>query len=162
MYKLNNKTKFSKYKKSFIALGAGSLAFLVWFGFGEETYRITQCQSTVSKYVTAEMSSYELNFEGEFEHDYWSEQASEVYTESVINEMPVYPPMPPHDKSFKRDSDFDRFSFHTDSKLTVRGINSLGATSFTQSISKAESCLDRLEEFISVDTWYTITYSSDF
>jgi len=162
MYKLNNKTKYSKYKDALIVIGAGSLVVLVWFGFGEETYRITQCQSTVSKYVTAEMSELSTDFEGNLEVDYWSEQASEVYTESVINEMPVYPPMPPHDKSFKNDSDFDNFRFHTDTKLTVRGTNSLGDTSFTQHISKAESCLDRLEQFISVDTWYTITYSSDF
>jgi hypothetical protein len=149
-----------------IASGVVLTSSLIWLGFGTAKYEIDICESIVSKYVTADFSELEtgIDTEGNFysEWVYWTEDASEVYTEAVVNELPVYPPMPPHNKDMKRWSDFDRFNFNTSTKLKVGGFNYESRTEFTESISSVQSCLEKLGTYVDVNTWYTITYGSEF
>lgn len=142
------------------------LGVLVWFGFDVEEYQVDVCRSTVSKYVTAEFSEIVsgIDFEGNFytEIDSWSDQASDVFTETVVNEIIVYPPMPDHDKTLSREVNFDNFRFHTDKKFTVEAFNVESRTSFDDDISKAGACIKNLDTYVDVKTWWTITYASDF
>jgi len=153
-------------KKILIASSVVGFAAFVGLGFNTTSYQIDTCTSKVSKYVTAEYSELEtgIDMNGDFysETNYWSEPASEVFIEVVTNSTPVYPPMPAHDTSMRRESDFDNFKFHTDASLTVSGFDEEGRTVFTENISKATSCLNKLDAVVEVKTWYTITYGSNF
>ena len=161
--KIKNNKKLVRLLQAIAALVIG---LFIWSGFGIETYKINACVSTVSKYVTAEFTSIEsgIDVEGNAytETDSWSESASDVYTETSYNEMPVYPPMPEHDTSFKHETWFDNFRFHTDTNLNVQISNSVNSSNFNENINRAESCIDKLDSYVNVKTWWTITYSSDF
>lgn len=149
----------------YIGLGVGVLSF-IGLGFDSRTYIVEACTSTVSKYVTAEYSetSSGIDMNGEFysETDYWSEPASEVNTIVRVNTMPSYPDMPPHDTSLSRDSDFDSFKYHTDTKLNVY-VEFMGEhTYFNEPINKARTCIESLGSAVGVKEWWGISYSSDF
>ena len=143
-----------------------TLCFFTWLGFGVDSYQIDICKSTVTKYVTAEFSELEtgIDFEGNFysEINNWSERTSDVYTETVINETPIWPLMPEHDKSFSYESNFDNFRFHTYTKLTIEAFNNIERTVFSDDITKVEGCLNKLDQYVEVKTWWSITYGSDF
>jgi len=160
--KIKNYIKVNKY----FLLGLVVAAIIVASGFSHKMYKINQCNSTVTKYVTAEFSetTYGMDFEGNPTSDtsYWSEPASEVNSISVYDSMPEYPPMPIHDTSANRDSDFDNFKFHTDAKTDVYASIPGETTHFSVDINKAASCLNKLDDVAIVKTWYTITYGSDF
>lgn len=156
-----------KYKNQLLAvLLSALLCGMVYVGYGEENYTVDVCRSTVSKYVTADFSEIVtgIDFEGNLytELDSWSEPASEVYTETVVNDIPVFPPMPEHDISINKESNFDRFRFHTNTKLTIEAYNSEDRKSFTEDIIKAPNCINMIDRTVSVKTWWTITYGSDF
>ena len=70
--------------------------------------------------------------------------------------------MPPHDKSMSKDSHFDNFSYHTDTKLKVYAINEEGKNTWNEPISKVNKCLENIGLHAEVKTWYGITYSSNF
>lgn len=166
---MNYIDKIKNNKKLVLALQIStvvSLAIFIWAGFGIETYKINSCTSTVSKYVTAEFTSIEsgIDLDGNpyTETESWSEKASDIYTETSYNEMPVYPPMPEHDTSFEHDTWFDNFKFHTDTNLNVQISNSANSSNFNENINRTESCLEKLDSYVNVKTWWTITYSSDF
>lgn len=156
----------TKNSKLLIVLLSGLLGVLVWLGFGTEPYRVDVCRSTVSKYVTAEFSELVtgIDFEGKIytELDTWSDAASNVFTETVVNEAPFYPPMPEHDTTIKSEPNFDNFRFHTETKFTVEAYNDNDRTSFDDDITKAPSCISKLGKNVMVNTWWTLTYSSDF
>ena len=157
-------TYIQKYKLHL--MGVLVLLLLIWAGFSQRMYTVISCSSTVSRYVTAEYSETYVSVDMEgmptTEYNYYSSPASEVYTITKINEMPEYPPMPDHDTSMGTDFDFDNFQFHTDTNLAVLAKDAGGSTAFSTSISKAKSCIESINHAVIVDTWYTITYSSDF
>lgn len=147
-------------------LAAVALAIFVVLGFGSDDYKITSCYSTVYKYVTAEYSETTFGIDSEgmptTDTSYWSEPASEVYSENAINDIVAYPPMPPHNKALANDHDFDNFQFHTDTNLLIRASNTEEKTSFNEAISKAAGCINNINTTVVVKTWWTITYGTDF
>lgn len=149
-----------------ILIGLCVATIIVCAGFNTKMYKVAACTSTVTKYVTAEYSEMTsgIDMDGDLytETDYWSEPASEVYSIKKYNELPEYPPMPEHNTSMKRDFHFDNFQFHTDTKVEVAASSPGDTTMFTVGISKAAHCISKLESDVEVDTWYTITYNSDF
>lgn len=156
----------TKNKKLLIVLFSGLLCGTIYAGFDTREYQVDVCRSTVSKYVTAEFSEVitGIDMEGDIytEVDYWSDQASEVHTETVSNERPFYPDMPEHDVSIKNESNFDSFKFHVDTKLTVEAFNDDERTSFNEEITKSEGCLNMIGNNVAVKRWWSITYGSDF
>lgn len=168
-----------KFDKKNICILIGSIVlFIVTFcGYGTEISKITDCVTTVKKYVTAEYSDIEcgIDFEGNSycDTDYWSESASDVFEIVTVNGNMGYkagyfkplfssgyysPPMPSPDKSMSTGSDFNNFLDHSDSKLEVQ----TNKTRFTEPAYKTESCLNKLGGRIFVKTWYGISYGSDF
>ena len=145
---------------------AAVLAIFIWLGFGSAEYRIDSCYSTVSKYVTAEYSETTFGTDSEgmptTDTSFWSEPASEVYSENALNEIVSYPPMPPHYKSMSSDYDFDNFEFHTDTNLSIRASNVEETTRFNEGVSKAAGCINNINTTVVVKTWWTITYGTDF
>lgn len=153
----------------------------VYLGFGKDIAKVTGCIAEVKKYVTAEYSevSTYLDSEGvmQVETDYWSEAASDVhktttvngdlYTSSTGNNVTLvgvnyYPPMPQHDTGLSRGAGFDRFKKHTDTKLTISNEGLGKHDSFVEGIGSSAKCLSKLNKFITINTWYGISYSSDF
>lgn len=154
-------------KKGVLIVGSIlSIGVFVFVGFDVKQYKIDSCESTISKYVTAEYSetSLEIDYEGKtyMDTDYWSEQASAVNGVSFINEVPVYPEMPAHDLSMSKGRNFDRFKYHTDTNLTISASNLLDNVTFKEPIGQAAQCIKSLNEFADIKTWWTIAYSSDF
>ncbi len=109
--------------------------------------------------------------------DYWSEAASEVFVvvttngelstrglQTTIQYGAHYPPMPPHNTRMRRDMDFDNFSFKTKAELKVHVTDEITGESstFSDPISSNPRCVEKLNQFISVKTWYGITFGSDF
>tara|TARA_R100000951_G_scaffold115487_2_gene123724 strand:- start:1 stop:528 length:528 start_codon:yes stop_codon:yes gene_type:complete len=156
---------------------------VVYFGFGGEIAKVSSCESTVTKYVTAEYSevSTSIDIEGNLTTDteYWSKQASNKNTVATLNgEVSFvsgrfevyesngysYPRMPDHDISMKLDSNFDRFAFHDQRNLSVGIVTVLDGehSSFDDPITKTKSCIDKLNSHVYIKTWYGITYSSEF
>ena len=175
----NIKNKIMELKKE-IAIVI-SFAFLFWFGFGETQATITQCKSTVTKYVTAEFSELVtgIDLEGNVytEIDTWSDNASlkfivesiDGYFESSNYEFKITenngyfsPPMPTHDNTMKNMSNFDRFSYHNDSNLNVSTYSEDGRDSFNEPVRYSSSCTSKLQTEITVKEWYFISYGSDW
>lgn len=158
--------------KQFIITNKKPLAILViamavtFSGFSQEMYKVNECHSIVTKYVTAEYSetTTSLDMDGNVstDTDYWSEPASEVYSITKVNELPEYPPMPTHDISMKREFDFDNFKFHTDASVKVLASQMKNKTQFSVGINQAGKCIAKVDSVVIVDTWYSITYSSNF
>ena len=142
------------------------LGVFIWAGFNTSQYRIDICRSEVSKYVTAEysemISGVDMNGNFYSEMDTWSERASETYKNVAVNEMVDYPPMPEHDISLKKEPHFDGFRFHTNGKLTVEAFSYTDRTIFTEDISKSTKCLSKLDQYVDIKTWWSVSYGSDF
>ena len=142
------------------------LIIFIWAGFDVEQYKIDSCVSEVQTYVTARFSEtiIGMDIDGGIytDTDYWVESASEVYKEVVINDIPIYPPMPKYDKTLKNEDHFYKFHFHTDTKLTIQVSNNTGFTEFQESISKALSCLDSVGQYVDVKLWWKTAYGTDF
>ncbi len=155
--------------------------FLFWLGFGETQATITQCKSTVTRYVTAEFSELisGIDFEGNFytEIDDWSEDASLKFTVKSIDgdfdsgnydfditESNGYflPPMPKHDKSMQSEPNFDMFRFHNDTNLNVSTYSENGWDSFNEPVRYSSSCISKLQTEITVKEWYFISYGSNW
>lgn len=166
-----------------ITVSVASISAFIYFGFGGEIAVISKCESTVSKYVTAEYSETTVGIDMEgnayTDTDYWSEPASAVNTVTTVNgeniivngnfnytESSGYfsPDMPRHDVSMKSDYDFDNFQFHNDKnlKVSIKSIDTGEYGYFQDPISKTAICIDKLDSHVYIETWYTITYSSDF
>jgi hypothetical protein len=96
------------------------------------------------------------------ETDYWSKPASKVAAVTVINDVVIYPDMPERRESMRNMSDFDNFQNHTDTSLMVYVYNSKVDDYFSESIHKNAQCLEKVDQWISINTWYGVTYSSDF
>lgn len=154
-------------------------------GFGTTVEKVTSCRVDYSSWVTAEYSELvtELNFEGDLETsiDRWSESASDKYSVTTLNNNVEYKsgyfkpiltsggyyisPMPERDYSMKNDRHFDNFREHRSSVLTVY-TESLGkekeSNDFREPADHNTLCMNKLKKVITVNTWYGITYSSDF
>lgn len=167
----------------YLSCGFLTACFLVWFGFGTEYAKVNTCQAIVTKKVTAEFSEVtsSLNADGTISTDIdsWSEDASPTYKVVTDNGDVSYishnfdltrsgdvywPPMPKHDPSFSRDLDFDNFKYRTDSTLKVYTTFTISGepSVFTEPVSRYGKCLNKLQNYIQVKTWYGISYSSDF
>lgn len=168
--------KFDK-KKVCILSGIVIFGVSIFCGYGTEINKVSDCVTTVKKYVTAEYSDIDcgIDFEGNSycDTDHWSEPASDTFEIVTVNGIISYkkgvfeegfnngyyfPPMPLHDKSMKSQSDFDSFADHIDSKLEVQ----TEKNRFTEPVHKTESCLKKIGGRIFVKTWYGISYGSDF
>ena len=148
----------------------------VFVGFSSEQVKVTECRATVTRYVTAEYSELCLGCDY-WEKDYWSEPASikhtvitinsELYSSSQDTNLTVmgsvyYPPYPEHDKSLSQEHHFDNFQKHSETNLLV-STDFLGVTdSFSEGVNKMFSCTEKLGSFVVVNTWFGISYSSDF
>lgn len=167
--------------KKIIAAISVSTVFLGWFGFGESNASVTKCESTVTKYVTAEFSELvtgvDMNGDIYTEIDSWSDQASLKFKAVSIDgnlhstnydfnvtELDGYfaPPMPEHDKSIKAESHFDNFRFRSDSNLRIYTYNEDGYDSFSEPIGFTSECTDKLRTDIIVKEWYSISYGSEW
>jgi len=162
-----------------IAIGV-SVAILAALGFGERESYITSCESTVTKYVQANFSEVVtgVGADGKIytEVDTWEEDVSPRFKVVTVDgnltstshdfepieRLGYYsPPMPWNSKLLKGHVDFDNFSKHTISELRVHNYSEAGGyDSFTQSISKTGKCIDKIQDVITVKTWYTISYST--
>lgn len=174
----------AKPKHALLLAGALLAAGATWFGFDHTYGKVLECKITSEAWVTAEYSEYStyVNADGTVgsQTDYWSEPASERYTAITRNgELTgVYghfepirtgnnyykPPMPAWDGSMSNDPDFDNFEQRRESKLTVTThltVEDVSST-FTSSARKNTMCLDKLDNYIQVKTWYGITYDSEF
>ena len=155
-----------------IAIGAATTGLFIYFGFDYKLDRILSCHASVTKYVTAEYSETTLGFEGQLETDYWSDPASEVYRVSFSNggapttshDMELtgtgnlyYPPMPAPYKDYSRVG-FDGFQQHTKTSLEVY----IQGSSFSEPLSKYPECVDKIDRFARIDTWYGFSYASNF
>ena len=171
-----------------IALGIVSVVMvsgLIWYGFSSSISQVNQCTAIVKKYVIAEYSetTYSTCTDSDgnvyscSDTDYWSEPASEIFIAVTTNgefsgaEWPTtiqygahYPPMPPHNTRMRKSYDFDNFSFKTVADLKVHVTDEMTGESseFSDPISKNPRCVEKLNQFISVKTWYAITYGSEF
>ena len=152
----------------------------VYYGFSSTITKVNQCTAIVKKYVTAEYSesaSTKSKYEEGLPTSYWSEPASEIFIAVTTNgefsgaEWPTtiqygahYPPMPPHNTRMRKSYDFDNFSFKTVADLKVHVTDEMTGESseFSDPISKNPRCVEKLNQFISVKTWYAITYGSEF
>lgn len=152
------------------ALILTSIFSVAAFGMSEKMFKVDDCVASVTRFVTAEFSQYHssvcVNMDGEIEDcsywDYWSEPASNVSSATFVNDAVVYPEMPKHDLSMKSLEYFDRFKKQTNTNLTVF-ISLMGESdSFTDGIGKNKECIDNRDNVIIVNTWYGITYSSEF
>lgn len=156
------------------------VTIIIFSGFSEKMYKVAECRATVNRYVTAEYSetSVSMDMDGNtyIDTDYWSEAASDTYRITTINgelasndfdgssisHKAFYPPMPQWDKSMSSHTDFDSFRKHTDTGLSVL-ININGESDqFSSPISDNPNCIAKLNGTIIVDTWYGITYDSEF
>jgi hypothetical protein len=188
---LHNQTK-AKEKRNLIIGGvvAITIGIIVYAGFGEEQGRITACEAFTKKYVTAEFSEEtcedvdvedsEGNVTGtteECDTEYWSKPASDIWTVVTYNnklnfsnvENPKLMPneyytseMPPTDRSWSKDYDFDNFKKHNDSSTKVYLDKNGVADFYTTKVSFNKQCnLDRkLENFVTIKTWYGNAYGS--
>lgn len=168
------------------SISAIAVTGVVWFGFGTTIGTIDNCVATVSTYVTAEYSeivttsstNHDGNLTRSTHTEYETELASDVYTTTTINGIlthrshnfaidtlysAYYPPIPEYDHMLRLDLNFDKFIFHTDASVTVYSTLLDGSsTKFSDSIDKNPQCIDKRGEMASIDTWYGITYNSDF
>jgi len=168
-------------KTQYIAIASGLLFTVVVFaGLSEKMYKVAECRATVNRYVTAEYSetSTSIDFEGNLsvDTDYWSEPASNTHRITTVNGelassdfegssvsyQAFYPPMPQWDNSMRRHADFDNFKKHTDTNLTVFIKLNEESDYFSNPISDNPKCIGKLNNTIIVDTWYGITYGSEF
>jgi len=175
---------YNKHKPYVIASIAILTALFVWFGFDHTYGKVLNCKVKSEAWVTAEYSEYStsINADGTVsgETDYWSEPASEHYTaitnngeltglygnfEPILTGSAYYkPPMPPWDGSMANDYDFDNFEQRRNNELIVTThltVEDVSST-FTSSARKNPKCIDKLDAYIQVKTWYGITYESDF
>lgn len=160
---------------------AVSVVFLIWFGFGESKADITKCESTVTKYVTAEFSEFVtgIDMDGDVytELDSWSDAASLIFiTVSVdgylesnshnfnVNELSGYfsPPMPEHNIKAKREPHFDNFRYHNQGNLKIYTYSNDGYDSFNDPIGLTSKCISKLQTEIIVKQWYSISYGSEW
>jgi hypothetical protein len=155
-----------------------ALALVVALGFTtpNELYVVSGCEAVVTKYWEANYSeSYvTTDFEGRksVETDYWSERVSQNKAVTFngpregqsINSYgfvePNYPSTP--SKIHWNTLDFDNFSKHRTSYLTVYAASREDETSFSINASVYRSCLAKIDREVEVKTWFFITYSSDF
>lgn len=175
---------YNKYKPYVLAALAVLIAVFIWFGFDHTYGKVMQCKVSSSAWVTAEYSetsaSVDANGNVSVDTDYWSEPASPVFEAVTVNGelVGVYgnfkpietgsqyfkPPMPHWDGSMASDFNFDSFAKHRENKLIVSThltIEDVPST-FTSSASKNPACINKLDAYIQVKTWYGITYESDF
>lgn len=156
------------------------LTIFIFSGFSEKMYQVAECRATVNRYVTAEYSetSVSMDMDGNIytDTDYWSEPASDTYRIITINGelassdfkgssvsyKSFYPPMPQWDKSMSSHTDFDSFRKHTDTDLKVLIKLNGESDRFSSPISDNPNCIAKLNGTIIVDTWYGITYDSEF
>ena len=180
-----------KFEKKPVLMGIGAtVAFgAIWFGFDHTSGVITDCAATVSTYVTAEYSETvtetstdaDGNLVTTTSTNYWSNLASEVYTTTTVTNAngqslhvnhdfdntlkysAYYPPMPEYDRSLSNDFHFYNFKFHTDASITVYSELIDGtSTKFSDTITKNTLCINNIDSYAIIKTWYGITYSSDF
>ncbi len=139
-------------------------------GFSEKMYKVAQCNASVTRYVTAEFSQYvpKTCYDDKGKHydcsstDYWSEPASQVAHITTVNGTAVYPDMPAPYLHMRSMYYFDNFEKHTKTELKV-DIELMGERDqFNEPISKNKACLAKRDNVIIVNTWFGITYGSDF
>lgn len=157
------------------------LILLFCFGFKSKEATITECKSTVTKYVTAEFSELVtgIDFEGNFytATDSWSDDASLKFTSVTIDgdlnssnynfnntQSNGYylPPMPKHDGNMSKTPNFDRFRYHNDSNLKVSIYSDGERDYFNDPIGFTEKCINKLQTAITVKNWYFISYGSEW
>lgn len=167
---LNSKIRDNRIWWSWTSMGLILSVSAVIGGFDKKEARVTGCTVTASKYVTAEFSQFS---EGDW--DYWSETASKTKVAITVNgeldysnstttvtNKAHFPAMPKAEEKWQRLSDFDKYKYHTDSKLVV-SIKRMGLLdSFTEPSHKNPSCLNTMHKVIWINTWYGVSFDSDF
>lgn len=173
-----------RHKIAITVLSVLIAVVVIWLGFDTTYAKVNSCTVHSKAWVTAEYSettvSVDTNGYPSVDTDFWSEPASEVCEAVTVNGelIAIYgafdpeinghgfysPPMPAWDGSMASDVDFDNFEKHRTSELVVNTTLAIEGTgdTFTTSSWKNNSCIDKLENYIQVDTWYSISYSSEF
>jgi len=168
-----------------IALGV-IVVVTVAYGFDSKQSRLVTCETRVNSYVVAHYSEYIpetcIDFEDMMPYDCsttnsWTDAASDVYRTVSINGELIntshefstnerggvfYPPMPAHDVSMSRINHFDNFQRKTDGALTVVTKFLEVQDTFIEPMSKTLSCIEKIDKFIEVKSWYGRSYGSDF
>lgn len=173
---------FIKNNKNILS-GLTVLTTLGFGGFGERQETITQCKSVAKKFWLAEYSEIEVSVDGEgnvsTDTDSWTEPASEVFkVVSIDGELmetshdidvtqlngyfipsnnPVQWPVP-------NSSDLDRVTPRSTGDLSVSTYDPVSADygQFSDPITKTRKCINMLRQSVTIKTWYSISYSSDF
>jgi len=156
---------------------------IFFYGFDSKDSLVKRCDSTYSKYVVANYSetTMAIDMDGNVYSDYdsWTEPASDVFRVITVNGVlngqsdvfevikngDYYLPknMPPHDQAMKRERDFDNFSFLSKSNLEIYIYSENGGhDKFNEPISDTSLCISKIDQYVVVKTWYSISYSSDF
>lgn len=162
------------------------LATAVYCGFDEHTASVDTCYATSKSYITAEFSeTYSETYTYSCGNNmlctgirnntrYWSKPASNVYKANTVNGklMPqdinlkhsfkdgIYTPeTPPLTVDYSGDFDFDSYKVHVDiGAATVFTDN----TEVNLSSNDYLSCLLKIGEEVTVNTWYGMQYSAKY
>ena len=176
-----------KQKKIAIGVGCAVVPLLIWLGFSERNEDITQCKVTAKNYITAnysrEVPDTCYDEDGNpyqcWTTKHWSLAASEVNVTITIDgnitnqnsevvDMGIgaywRPVQPQHNLAMANNYDFDRFSFTKTESLSISTYDKTDGerSVFSEPAYKNPLCINMLQKEISVKTWYSISYGSDF
>jgi hypothetical protein len=172
-----------KRKIGIAVSGLGLAVFFIWFGYGETKSRIQSCEARVSKYVTAEFSEVvssictdgDGNMSSCTSTNSWNEPASKVSTLTTVNGRVAatvsnssvlhaahYPLMPNRNESMSEMANFDNFKQHVDTSLVIRVYDSKDDDYFSEPIYKNGACIQKIDQWIHINTWYGVMYSTGF
>lgn len=143
----------------------GVIFILIGCGFDSDEYKVDVCKSKVSRYVTAVYSQKinirEVDAGIAFDLNVWREMASDVSTKTTLNAKPETPKTPAHNKGMANNEYFDKFVFHTETKLLITVANGNVKYNFSEDELMIDKCLYLLDKNVSVKTWWDFVYSSD-
>lgn len=166
-----------------VLIGLSALTLTGFGGFSERQETITQCKSVAKKFWLAEYSEVETSIDADgsisTSVDNWTEPASEVYQVISIDgelmetshDIPVVqldgyfiPSNNPKQWPVPNSSDLDRVTPRKTGELLVSTYNPVSADydQFSDPITKTSKCINMLRQSVTIKTWYSISYSSDF
>lgn len=87
--------------------------------------------------------------------------ASDVSTKTTLNAKPESPNTPVHNEGMANNEYFDKFVFHTETKLLITVVNGNVKYNFSEDDLMIDRCLYLLDKNVSVKTWWDFVYSSD-
>lgn len=145
---------------------------IVILGFGSTIADITECKSTVTKYVEAKYRDWEGDTYYEVASDIrtvvtvngelYATNVDSKYIRDVGNKF--IPVMPTAWGEMKSHRDFKEFKYRTDSsvKVTSKIFNETEPNVFTTGTHNYAKCLRALGSKRFIKTWYGISYEGEF